>query len=78
MDKEMKAMPTDWLESCIVDGIEYRVDMSYNIWDMNKEEKIYHETGAGEINLRDVLIAAHTWEDGELFTFHDFMTEVVL
>lgn len=75
---EMKAMPTDWLESIIIDGVEYRVDLNYNVWDMSKEEKIYHETGAGEIDLRDVLIAAVTWDDEERFTFRDFMTEVIL
>ena len=74
-ENKQKAIPTDWIEKTTVDGIEYRCDMSFRIWDMSTEKVIFQETGIGEIDLRNVIDGSQTWIDGDIFTFSDYLTE---
>ena len=74
-NESRKAIPTDWLETATIEGVEYRIDMSFRIWDMSAEKVIFRETGIGEINIRNVIDGSETWIDGSPFTFSDFLTE---
>ena len=38
-------------------------------------ERIYQETGTGEVDLRQVMSGDETFEDGTPFTFEDFLRE---
>lgn len=38
-------------------------------------ERIYDETGTGEIDIRQVMEGEETFEDGTPFTFEHFLTE---
>jgi len=76
MTESMKALPVDWLAKAVVNDVEYAVDLSYNIWNLATEEKIYHEAGTGEIDLRDVINDREFWKDSsDQFTLKDFLVE---
>jgi hypothetical protein len=38
-------------------------------------ERIYQETGTGEVDLRQVMAGDETFEDGTPFAFKDFLQE---
>jgi len=78
MSENMKALPTDWLIKATVDEVQYGVDINFCVWNMKTWEKIYQETGAGEIDLRCIIRDEVHWHDDpdcDLFTFEDFLTE---
>ena len=72
----MKALQVDWLKTEEIDGVKYGCDINYNVWNLKTEEKIFHEDGIGEIDLRDVIHGEVTYQDSdEPFTFRDFLYE---
>ena len=74
----MKAMPTNWHAHAVVNDKKYGCDGDYNIWDLEKEEKIYSYDGLGEIDLPDVIRGKVLWENSEVqFTFQDFVYEIL-
>jgi hypothetical protein len=67
--------PTDWLAEESVEGIRYGVDIQYQVWNMATMEIIYEEHGDGDVDLRQVLEGTEKWDNGNPFTFNNFLTE---
>lgn len=74
MEKRMIAMPIDWIYHNEV----YGIDANYDVWNLEKEKRVYHEEFTGDYSLKDILNNKVHWNndpDESLYTIEDWLTD---